>query len=203
MISRMVESWPHAPARLAIHPGAYMLTASTLGGELLFGDGERLDVLQDAVLGTLGSAGWSLQAWAFFPNHYHVVMLHDDPALSLGRTVARAHAMSAIAVNRRDEKQGRKVWLRYWDTHLTFERSYLARLAYVHDNPARHGIVRSSETYPWCSMAWFQDRGDAPFVRTVLGLGLDRLNEREVDTGGWKLAVRPAEPDESGSGRRG
>jgi putative transposase len=29
----------------------------------------------------------------------------------------------------------------FWDTHLTFEKSWLARLHYVHHNPVHHGLA--------------------------------------------------------------
>jgi putative transposase len=29
----------------------------------------------------------------------------------------------------------------FWDTRLTFEKSWFARLNYVHQNPVKHGLV--------------------------------------------------------------
>src|SRR6185295_13265442 len=40
-----------------------------------------------------------------------------------------------------DNATGRQVWYNFWDTKLTFENSYLARLNYVHQNPVKHGLV--------------------------------------------------------------
>jgi len=31
--------------------------------------------------------------------------------------------------------------MNFWDTRLTFEKSWLARLKYVHHNPLYHGLV--------------------------------------------------------------
>ena len=181
-----MESWPHAPARLAIHPGAYIITASTLHGEPVFRDGPLLDALEEIVLNAYAEAGWELQAWAFFPNHYHLVMLHDEPDPSLARTAAKAHGLSAIRANSLNAAPGRKVWHRYWETRLTYERSYLARLAYVHANPRRHGLVDDPRRYRWCSASWFEERGDAPFVRTVGGFDTSRVSEREIELGDWR-----------------
>lgn len=46
---------------------------------------------------------------------------------------------------------GRRVWYRNWQTRLTFDRSILARTAYVHFNPIKHGLVKQAEDYPFCS----------------------------------------------------
>lgn len=73
----------------------------------------------------------------------------------------------------------RKVWFQYWETRLTFEKSYLARLKYVHNNPVKHGLVRVATEYPWCSAAWFERTADRSFYRTITGLGIDKINVRD------------------------
>jgi putative transposase len=98
----------------------------------------------------------------------------------------RLHAVTAQAVNRLDGAEGRKVWFEYWDTHLSFERSYLARLHYVHQNPVRHGLVRSAIRYPWCSAAWFEQHAQPTFFRTVTSFKIDRvrvLDDYQVEFG--------------------
>ena len=68
------------------------------------------------------------------------------------------------------------VWYRAWDTRLSYERSYLTRLAYVHNNPVRHGLVQDAQEYPWCSARWFADRADRPFYKSVMSFKTDRVN---------------------------
>ena len=77
-------------------------------------------------------------------------------------------------MNKLDQTPARKVWYRCFDTHLTFEKSYLARLAYVHHNPFKHlGIP--PEDYPFCSAKWFIEEGEKPFVETVLSFKTDSV----------------------------
>jgi hypothetical protein len=52
------------------------------------------------------------------------------------------HTRAGGWINRLDNTPNRKVWHNFWDTKLTYEKSYLARLNYVHQNPVRHGLVR-------------------------------------------------------------
>lgn len=51
------------------------------------------------------------------------------------------HEKTAKWINRLENAVGRKVWHNFWETRLTYEKSYLARLNYVHQNPVKHGLV--------------------------------------------------------------
>jgi putative transposase len=125
-----------------------MVTAGTYRKEDLFRTPERLTILQDHLLSLAPAYGWQLQAWAVFSNHYHFVALSPGDANSLRSLVRHLHSITARQVNSLDHTPGRKVWFEYWDTHLTYERSYLARLNYVHQNPVRHGLVTTAADYP-------------------------------------------------------
>ena len=74
-----------------------------------------------------------------------------------------------------DDKIGRTVWFNFWDTKLTYERSYFARLNYVHQNPVKHGLVSMANQYPWCSAAWFERTASPAAVKTIYGLKTDYL----------------------------
>jgi putative transposase len=119
--------------------------------------------------------GWNLQAWSVFPNHYHFVAESASPA-NLSSTIGRLHSLTAHSVNNRDHKIGRKVWFQYWDTLLTNERSYWARLRYVHENAVRHGVVARAPNYPWCSSAWFERKASPAFRKTVFSIPCDRIS---------------------------
>jgi putative transposase len=116
-----------------------------------------------------------LQAWAVFPNHYHFVA-QVPQAQNLKRFARHLHSTTAIAMNREDNLPGRKVWFQYWESHITFQRSYLVRLNYVHQNPVRHGIVRLASAYPWCSAAWFERKANPAFFKTVISFPSDKLD---------------------------
>jgi len=75
-----------------------------------------------------------------------------------------------------DDKIGRSVWFNFWDTKLTYERSYLTRLNYVHQNPVKHGLVNVAHQYRWSSAAWFERTAPPAMVKTVYGFKIDKLN---------------------------
>jgi putative transposase len=116
----------------------------------------------------------SLQAWTVFSNHYHLVA--DGSGDALHRLLTELHSRQSIICNERDNAKGRKVWYQFRDTELTFERSWLARLRYTHENAVRHGLVRVATEYPWCSASWFERNASAAFLRSVQSFKIDRLH---------------------------
>ncbi len=74
-----------------------------------------------------------------------------------------------------DQVPGRQVWHNFWETRLTFEKSYFARLNYTHHNAVKHGLVRVANQYPWCSAGWFERTATPVEVKTIYGFKTDRL----------------------------
>ncbi|MEI8038649.1 MAG: hypothetical protein WCJ14_09680 [Verrucomicrobiota bacterium] len=110
-------------------------------------------------------------------NHYHWIgKSPSSGAESLGEWLGSVHRRSARFVNELDATPGRKVWHNYWETRLTFEKSYLARLHYVIQNPVKHGLVAVAADYPWCSAAWFSQNASPAFQKTVSAFKIDRLS---------------------------
>jgi putative transposase len=136
----------------------------------------RLDFFQDCLFECASEFGWNLRAWAVFANHYHFVAASPSTPSTLRKFLGKLHMQTAKQLNHRDNTPGRKVWFQFWESHITFERSYLARLNYVHYNPARHGVVALSENYKWCSASWFARNAPAAFVKTVKSFKIDQLH---------------------------
>ena len=166
-----------------------MITASTYGKKPHFRGTDRLTLLYDSVLGMAEMLEWRLDAWAVFPNHYHLIGHSPQTQDPCGDLALRLHGYTARELNRLDDQVGRMVWYRSWATKLTFEKSFLARLAYVHNNARHHGLVGDPVDYPYCSAAWFARGADRPFYETVMSFKTDRVNVVdgfEVEEGDWK-----------------
>ena len=116
-----------------------------------------------------------LEAWAVFSNHYHFVAHTTGAENQLANLITRLHAGTAEEINRRDQQPGRQVWFNFWDTKLTYEKSYLARLNYVHQNAVKHGLVRQANEYRWCSAAWFERTATRAQVKTIYAFKTDRV----------------------------
>ena len=168
--------WPHGPTHLFVPEAFYIVTASTYRKERYFNTPQRLTLVLSTLFAQAERFGWMLQAWAVMQNHYHFVAQAPQNARSL-RTMLRAiHSVTAKAVNAEDGTAARQVWYQYRDTCLTNEKSYFARLHYVHTNPVKHGVTAKAEDYPWCSMRWFVQKANPAFRRTVLSFKCDRIS---------------------------
>jgi REP-associated tyrosine transposase len=174
-----MSDWPHAPVHRLGDPGAYFITAGTYRKEHHFRTADRLDRLRDLLFSLASSYRFPLQAWAIFSNHYHFIATAEHDASSMKMMIAELHSVSAREVNCADGARGRQVWYQFWDKHLTFERSYLARLNYVHQNPVHHRLVNQATNYRWCSASWFESQVSRAFAQSVRRFGSDRL--RVVD----------------------
>ncbi|MEK6280465.1 MAG: hypothetical protein AABN95_08955 [Acidobacteriota bacterium] len=119
---------------------------------------------------------WQLEAWSVFVNHYHFIARGYADALPLDRFLKHLHADTARELNCLDHAAGREVWHNFWDSKLTYERSYLARLNYVHQNPVKHGLVRVANQYPWCSAGWFERTSSPATIKTIYSFKTDKLN---------------------------
>ena len=171
-------SWPHAPLHQLSSSGTFFVTAGTYKKEHFFRTRDRVSVLHRGLLVVARDFGWQLEAWAVFSNHYHFVAhspQHEDSAESLSAMLGLLHEKTAKWVNRLDNVRGRQVWHNFWETKLTYQKSYLARLNYVHQNPVRHGLVVVANKYPWCSARWFERIARPAQVKTIYSLQIDQL----------------------------
>ena len=153
-----------------------MLTARTYDKLPLFAGDERLRLLESSLFQAAAEMGLWLEAWAVFPNHYHLIARSEAGAFDISKFVRTVHGRTAVAVNRLDGIKGRKVWFNFFDTALTDSVSYLARLHYVHANAVHHGLVAAAREYPFCSAHWFETQADEAWVRTVYSFKIDRVN---------------------------
>ncbi len=171
-----MPDWSHAPLHRLGEPGTYMVTAATLYKEHYFRGRERLELLLDTLLKLAKQYEVDLEAWAVFSNHYHWIGRPTGAPEAIKDFINQLHSDTARFVNGEDGVEGRQVWFQYWDTALTFTKSYYARLNYVMENPVRHGVVRLAADYPWCSAGWFEEHARSGAFRMIKSFKVDRLN---------------------------
>jgi putative transposase len=169
------KPWPHAPIHRLSSDGIYMVTAATLYKRPFFCTPEKLTSLENDILTLAKLYSWQLEAWAVFMNHYHLIARGEVEPASLDLYLKHLHSKSAIDVNVKDSASGRQVWYNFWETRLTYERSYLARLNYVHQNAVKHGLVRVSSQYELCSAAWFERIASVAAAKTIYSFKTDKL----------------------------
>ncbi len=173
--ARPQKDWPHAPVHRFDSRGIYMVTAATLYKKHFFATGQSLDLLQHELLSLSRQYEWHLLAWAVFPNHYHFIARSENEMTRLSEFLSHLHSNTSRELNKLDQTVGRSVWFNFWDSKLTYERSYLARLNYVNQNPVKHGLVSVANQYRWCSAAWFERTAAPAIVKTVYSFKTDKL----------------------------
>jgi putative transposase len=169
------KDWPHAPVHRLDSAGIYIVTGATLHKAHLFQSPEKLGLLENELLSLSKKYEWQLEAWAVFVNHYHFVARGQGTDEALKRFVQHLHSNTARSINRLDDAIGREVWYNFWDTKLTYERSYFARLNHVHQNPVKHGLVKVANQYPWCSARWFERVASPARIKTIYSFRFDQL----------------------------
>ena len=171
-------AWPHSPPHRLGREGTYFVTAGTYQKAHFFRTRARLQLLHDALLSHASDHGWQLEAWAVFSDHYHFVARPAREGLAkedLGIMIARLHKTTASALNARDGMPGRKIWHSFRETPLTFEKSWLARLNYTHQNAVKHGLVARAADYEWCSAGWFERTATGAWRETVYSFRTDQV----------------------------
>jgi putative transposase len=166
--------WPHGPTHWLFESGVYIVTAGTYRRLRHLNSPERLDFFLESLFDRANEFDWNLRSWAVLPNHYHFVAASAQPS-TLRKFLGKLHMQTAKQLNLWDNTPRRKVWFQFWESRITFERSYLARLNYVHHNPARHGIVPLAQNYRWCSASWFERNASPAFVNTVKSFKIDQV----------------------------
>ena len=68
------------------------------------------------------------------------------------------------------------MWHNFHDKQLSYHRSYLARLKYVHHNAVKHELVSVASQYPWRSAAWFERTATSAQVNTIYSFKIDRVH---------------------------
>ena len=92
-----------------------------------------------------------LTAWVLLPDHWHASIYPPYP-LSISRVSRAAKVSSTIAINVRLAEAGDLWQERFFDRALRTVKEYHDKLEYIPLNPARRGLVKTSEEWRWSSV---------------------------------------------------
>ena len=184
-IAKGTRDWPHAPPHRLSQSGVYFLTARCAHRRHLLVDDAMKDWFQDSLFRFVDEFGWTLEAWAILANHYHLIGHSPngpDGAESLRKMIRKLHSLTTKELNRRDGCPGRtRLWQNFRETHLTHQRSYLARLHYVHQNAVHHRLVIKGSDWKWCSAAQFKKTVTPSWLKTICSFKYDEIAAKDHD----------------------
>src|SRR5688572_1296457 len=166
---------PHTPLHRTGDSGWYFITAGTYRKEHILGPDTHKDLVAVLLRTVCAAESLFLHAWVILSNHYHLIVSSEGIA-NIPQFIRKLHSLTARELNVADGSPGRRVWYQYWDKQLTHERSYLARLNYIHQNPVHHGIVARAEAYRWSSLREFEERVEKSLAASVRNFKAERLD---------------------------
>ncbi len=97
--------------------------------------------------------GWAIEDWVLLDNHYHIMADAPENAESLSSVINNFHKFSSIWIKKHIFQSDLidKLWHNYWDTCITYERSYFARINYIWFNPVKHEYVSDAALWKFGS----------------------------------------------------
>lgn len=140
---------------------------------LLFLDDRDRERLFERLGDVLAETETRCFAWAFMPNHVHLVLRTGD--VSISKLMQRVLTSYSLRFNLRHDRVGHLVQNRFKSKLVLDEEYLLPLIRYVHRNPVEAGLVRSVEDlarFRWCGHAALMGRRPTSFeaVDEVLGL---------------------------------
>lgn len=170
------KAYPHNPPHYFVPNAMYMITGAILHNQHLLQEDRKKEFVLRTLLDRSNLLAWKLEAWAILDNHYHFIAEAPKDVNSLSKLIRQIHSITAIQLNKWDGAPGRQVWFNYWDSCITYEKSYLARMHYVMMNPVKHGLTDNVLDYPYSSYRWFVEKGDDELKKQVFDQPIDQVN---------------------------
>ena len=93
---------------------------------------------------------FSFCGYVFMPDHWHALIGVKHP-LTISRVVQDIKWSSARRLNVGRGTTGALWHHQFWDRFIRHEKEFGHRLAYMHLNPVRKGLVRCPEEWRWSS----------------------------------------------------
>lgn len=129
-------------------PGAIQhVTARSNHGTPLFGDPAEYQLFLQLLWRTTREFGWSCLSYCLMPNHFHLLVRHEQSNLSagmqkLGLTYARLY-------NDRRGRYGHVFQGRFASSPVVDGSHLYATLRYIALNPVRAGLCADPAAFPW------------------------------------------------------
>ena len=153
MDEEIYKVYEHNPPHLFKPNAKYFITGSIYLKKNFLNPKESKARLLDSIIQGCKKYGWVLEDSVILDNHYHLMLNAPAKADTLGIMFNEIHKFTAIWLKEDfpNLKEEKKIFYNYWDSCITYEKSYFARLNYIYFNPVKHGYVKEAEDYLWGS----------------------------------------------------
>jgi putative transposase len=147
------KKYLHNPPHLFVPNTKYFITARIYNKLHLLKTKESKKQLFNILGKGFLKRKWIIEDWVILNNHYHLMVDSGENSDELPDIIKEIHKFSALWIKKNvsDAKHINKIWHNYWDTCITYERSYFARLNYIWNNPVKHGYIERPEDWEFGS----------------------------------------------------
>lgn len=147
-------------------PNALVFTTQVVENrQPLFQHPQHLDLLLSIIREARERYPFQMLAYVFLPDHFHLLIRPIAP-------ITHTQVMHSIKPNFTKAYEANlgisgsmKFWQkRYWDHVIRDEHDFMARMAYIHFNPVKHGYTQRPEDWPhssftaWCNKGAYPDQ---------------------------------------------
>ncbi|NOG45941.1 MAG: hypothetical protein HND50_11940 [Calditrichaeota bacterium] len=178
-MSRIYKTYEHNPPHLFIPEAKYFVTASTYKHFPYLKDDavkhKMLEILQKGCT----KYNWQIDDWVILDDHYHF-MLSASPnqTITIADVIKNLHKFTAMFIRKYKPEltKENKIFHNYWDTCITYERSYYTRLNYIYLNPVKHGYANDPQEYQFGSFHFRYKYGDKEINKILSDFPSDKLD---------------------------
>ena len=128
--------------------GIYHVVTRGVGRQLIFEDDKDRAFFLELLAQAASDSGCTLYAWCLMTNHVHL-LLKASPA-ELSSFTRAVFGRYAQYFNNRHDRVGHLFQERFWSEPVDGDEYFLAALRYVHQNPERSNISKTT-CYYWSS----------------------------------------------------
>ncbi len=147
------KEYKHNPPHLFLPHSKYFITGATYNKKKWFKSNETRGQLLKIIKIGFERHRWKLEDWVILDNHYHIMGNAPHKSDSLPKMMKNIHKFVALWVKKNvpESKSFKKIMYNYWDSCISYEASYFARLNYIWHNPVKHGYVEQAEEWKFSS----------------------------------------------------
>ncbi len=148
------KTYKHNPPHLFRPRAKYFITGVIYHKQKLLQSASAKHKLIHSIHLGFNSRGWKLEEWVVLHNHYHIMAEAPQRADTLPFIIQDVHKFSAMWMKKyvKEAKRLLRIWWNYWDTCITYEKSYFARLNYLWYNPQKHALISQAENWKFGSL---------------------------------------------------
>jgi len=175
------KRYAHNPPHYFKTGAKYFITASTYLRKDFLSMNEAKSILLQSIKKGFSKYSWLLEDWVILNNHYHLMVQCSDRPDSLPQIINEIHRFSALKIKKviDDLRLEKRIWYNYWDTCVTYERSYYARINYIWFNPVKHGYVNHPSKWEFGSFYERFHNGENDLKKIIEEYPCDRLNVKD------------------------